>query len=493
MKGKWKILAIAILIFFALSDVCRAYPVGPSLKLEQLIAQSPVIFKATVISSATLKDEWFTECRGFDAYATEMKLVSTIKGKVPGRKMVFQHYGPAKNFKGGLMFMPQKYDLQVGRTYIVFARETEKKGVYRQLWKYHKDKSDQGVILAADNLPVAKDKTVKEIIWAELNKLLASPDSKDVVYAIRQLDEMSNQYEPWGSLDDFDRNQVVAQIEKFIFSREKAVARQALMAVGAASPYIHYHNELHWLATVGGGTFRGISKRDATVDNESARKYWKDLVAVADGKGSAEIRALAVGSLGRSSEPGIYGAILRWLNDPEPLVRKTAVILLSEFPRKETAALIAEHSGDEAAEVRVGAANAVGFGQFGELLPLLDRMLKDEDIHVRTAAALSIVSFSPAKAEKVLKANIDDPDFKSVFVNALAEKNPEPYLDYLAEIIEKRLEPRYFWGGTIPWWASREILSDYLAGPRAASLDSARREKYLAVIEKSKARASGKP
>jgi HEAT repeat protein len=168
-------------------------------------------------------------------------------------------------------------------------------------------------------------------------------------------------------------------------------------------------------------------------------------------------------------------------------VRKAAVILLSDFPTEKATKLIEEHSGDEAADVRIGAANAIGFGQFAELLPVLDRMLKDEDIHVRTAAALSIVSFAPAEAEKVLKANINDPDFTSVFVNALAEKNPEPYLDYLAEIIEKRLEPRYFWGGSIPWWVSRKILSDYLASPRGASLEASRREKYLSVIEKSKA------
>lgn len=477
-------LGIVLILFVALGNVCYAYRVGPALKLDQLVQESDLIIKAKVLSSRPIDHEWFRKYRGFDAYATEMQVVSSIKGRIPAQKVVFQHYGLAKVAEGS-GFMPQHYEFQVDRTYIIFAKKTDKDGVFRQLWKFHKSKEDQGVILAADNHPVAEGASVKEIIWSELNKLLVSSDSKDIVYAIRQLDEMSSPY-GWLRLDDFDRHLVLEQIRKFVFSKDEKVASQAIKAVGAASPHIDYYNQVHWLAAVGGGTFHGVTKRDAKVDNASARKYWKNLVSVADGSGSAGIRALAIRALGRANEANIFDAVSRWVKDPEPLVRQAAVILLSDFPGREAARLLAERSKDESAKVRIGVAYAVGFGQFSELLPLLDQLLHDKDVHVRTPAALSLLSFSPAKAEKILKANIDDPDFKSVFVNALAEREPEPYLDSLAEIIEKRLEPRYFWGGTAPYGVSRNILSKYIYSASADSLSPANRQKYLEVLEKAK-------
>jgi len=483
---------LVILLSFISSDPSFAYMVGPALRLDQIVQESDVIFKAKAISSIPGEDKWFKKHRGFDTYATQMQVVSVIKGDIPTRKVIFQHYGPANNL--GSEFSPQSYEFQVGQSYIVFAKKTDQQSVFRQLWENHRIKYDQGVIIAADDRPV-EDQSIKEIVWTELNKLLLSSNPEDVIYAIRQLNEMSETSEIGGgfALDDFDRNRVLDAVSSLMFRKENEIAIAAIKAIGAASPYIYRYNESFWLATIGSGNIPGLSKRNANVKNIGAQRYWRHLVSVADGNAVTQVRSLAILSLGRSGETKIFDHVVRWVNDPEPLIRQAAVILLSDFPCKETSQILTDRSEDKESEVRLGVAHAVGYGQFDAILPLLDKLLQDEDVNVRTAAALSLVSFAPSKAENVLKANIDNQDFRSVFVNALAEKNPEPYPGDLAEIIEKRLEPRNFWGGQAPYTLSWHILFTYIQGQNADLLKTGKLDRSLDALEKTKFWGSSEP
>src|SRR5882672_9530793 len=91
----------------------HTYLVGPSLKLEQIESESDVIFKAVVISSSPSNDPWFEQYPGFNAYATEMKIISVIKGEIPKdmkANIIFQHYGEAQDAPVGRMFSPQYYE-----------------------------------------------------------------------------------------------------------------------------------------------------------------------------------------------------------------------------------------------------------------------------------------------------------------------------------------------------------------------------------------------
>lgn len=474
------VIAVVVAVLASVG-LCPGYPVGWPLKLDELVEEADVIVKARVISSRLIKDEWFTKYRGFDAYATEMRVVSVIKGDMAIRKMTFRHYGFSKDARG-FMMPPQHYEFQAGRTYIVFAKKTDTDGVFRQLWKNHKAKEDQGAFLAGDNRPVAEDKSVKEVVWAELCGLLKSPDSDDISYSIRQLNEMSSSR--FFKLDDFDRGRVLEVIHPFVSSKEKKVAKAAIRAVGAGNPYLSDDCAPNWLATIGSGRIYGVAKWDRDLKNPGARKYWRELAAVGDGEAAEEIRALAIRALGRAGAPRVMAHVVRWVEDPDRLVRQAAVILLADFPGKEASRLLTDRSKDEAAEVRTGVARAIGYGQFDELLPLLERLLADRDPGVSTAAALSLISFPPGKVDPVLKAHVDDAEFKSVFVNALAETDPEPYLDALAEIIEKRLEPTHFWGGRIPHGLSWKILFEYLEGRSAEDLNSGSLDKYMDVLER---------
>jgi hypothetical protein len=484
-----RVIAILAAVVASVS-LCFAYIVGPPLKLDELVKEADIIVKATVISSKPVQDEWFTACPGFAAYGTELKVVSVIKGNVASDTITFQHYGFSKADQV-CMFMPQHYELEVGRTYIVFAKTTDREGAFRQLWQSHKAKEDQGVTLAANAEPVAAGKPVKDIIWAELCALLKSADPGDVVYAIGQLDETSGGR--YYALDDFERGPVLEMIHPFLSRKDKQVATAAILAVGADSPYLKDDYAPHWLTNVGGGRVHGFTEWNRDSKNPGGRAYWQELAAVGNGDAPNEVRALAIRALGRVAQPGVMNHVVRWLQDPDRLIRQAAVILLADYPGEKASKLLADCAIDETAEVRTGVARAIGCGQLDGLLPLLERLLADTDPHVSAAAALSLVSFPADKVDAILKAHMDDAEFRSVFFNALAETDPEPYLDALAEIIEKRLEPTYFWGGQIPHGLSWEILFKYLEGKSADELGSGELDKYMNALEQAQFYGSSEP
>lgn len=493
--------------FLAAAIFCHAYPVGRSLPLDKLQKEADVVFKGTVVSSAETKDPWFT-VPNYPVLSSEIRVISIIKGDAPSGKAVFLHYGRQPKDLPGMtgdrsvrvVYLgpaPQLYDLKNGRTYILFAKRTDKPDVYRQLWLNAKMKQDQGAVLAADEQPIPQGQPLKDILWRELEGLLKGSNLEDVPYAIRQLDEMSEgQGVPDGSrgLDDYDRGRVMESVRPYLFHQNAGIVKAALAAFAEDSPYANErYGAPAWLVAVGKGTIRGYSGWSKPRNNSSARAHWKDLAALGDGKGNKDLRATAVLSLGRAGEPAIFPHVVRWTQDPEPVIRKAAAILLSDFPSDETFQFLTQLAKDPAPEVRLGVARAVGFGQLEKVIPLLEALLKDEDSQVSTAAALSLVSFDTAKVERILKANMENPDFKSVFVNALAESNPDPYLDSLAEIIEKRLQPNRFWGGRIPCASSWDILFKYMQSRSADDLKSDKLSRYLDALERMQGYGSSEP
>lgn len=67
-------------------------------------------------------------------------------------------------------------------------------------------------------------------------------------------------------------------------------------------------------------------------------------------------------------------------------------------------------------------------------------------------------AFSLEHNRAELRARLHHPQFRSLFVNALARKTPQAYLPDLCEIIHKGLQPQDWWGGRIPWGVSWELL-----------------------------------
>ena len=99
---------------------------------------------------------------------------------------------------------------------------------------------------------------------------------------------------------------------------------------------------------------------------------------------------------------------------------------------------------------------------------------------------MSLLSFSPKDkaVAAVFRANLDNEEFKPLFLIALARGNPAEYLDGLAKAIEQKSEPKNWWGGQIPAFTAWEILFRYLQRQPSEALRSGKLDRYLDAMEK---------
>lgn len=481
-------MAFSLAWLLACAGTARGYPVGPAVGLEKLTEEADIIFKGTAVSSGPVQDAWFQPYPGYVGLQTQFQVVSVLKGEGPGKLLTFRHYDEDPKPQGR-MFQPQYYHFEPGRTYVVFAKKAGPAGVFRQLWKYHKTKVDQGVVRCADDKPAAAGKTVKEILWAELTTMLASAGASDVVYAVGQLDEMSGghgRFGRFGGLSDFDRKDVLVAVRGLMGNPEPKIARAAITLVGSHNPYMSDERALFWLATVGSAEVPGIGKMDPKMKNIGGELFGKDLVALAGGKAPQETRALAIRALGLVREASLERPIERWLADPAPAVRASAVLLLADFPGPATCRRLAVLAGHPSSEVRACVARAAGFSQQAATADVLARLLADKEFKVRQAAAMSLLSFSPNREAiaAIFRANLDNEEFQPLFLNALAREKPAQYLDALARAVENKTEPKRFWGGQIPAFTAWEILFRYLQAQPADTVCSGKLDRYLDAMEK---------
>ncbi len=254
----------------------------------------------------------------------------------------------------------------------------------------------------------------------------------------------------WQGVEVFDRKPVAEAIRPLLESKDPKILQAAIEAAGSHNPFMQSQNAPFWLATVGPGHSVGLGTWDRNFDNVAGRVLWRDLVALIDSPVSENLRAAAVRSLGRSSVPELTAALQRWAVDSQPLVRQAAIVLFADVPGESAHQHIASAAADSSPQVRQAAAQAIGFGQIVSLVPLLGDLLKDDAPEVRDAAAMSLLSFPISASGDLLKTNINDPEYRSLFVNALAANQPEPYLADLEDIIAKHQAPSRFWGGIFP-------------------------------------------
>lgn len=464
---EWRALALMIVAFGG--SPVSATIVGKALSLEQLALRVDLVCKATVVADRAVTDEWFEPIGGYEVRETELRVVSLIKGTAPG-VIKFRHYGESS---GPGVNLRQSYKFAVGRSYLVFAARAED-GTYRQWSKARTVKADQGVLLAADAKPHAGT-SVRQAAWAELLQLLKSPNDGDAIEAIRQLDELSGGRRT--ELKDLERSKALLAIRPLLASSRVAVAVAAVTVFGAESPYFDDSAAPYWFAGMGKGTIPGNA---ALVPSEqpAANVAVKELLDLAAAGMTPQLRALAIRTLAPSFDiPAAM--VMEWLRDPNIEVRQAAVLASAE--RDDRAAITAAAS-DGSHDIRHAAALAIGFTQDPSLVRLLDALLQDREAKVRTAAALSLLSFAPGDAEHVMKANLAL-DFRPLFINALARSQPQLYLPLLAEVIEQQLQPKNWWGGTIPAADSWTILYGFVKSRPATELASGEFDHSLDALE----------
>jgi hypothetical protein len=472
----WCVMAMTVLAVTPASG----YAVQPAVPLEELGRTVELVCKATVVADRPARDPWFDAISGFEVREAELRVISILKGPATTRVVRFRHYAPVPNTP--VMYAPQSYTLAVGRSYLVLAAKGSGGG-YRQWSKSPTQKQGQGVMLAADARP-HQGKTITEATWAELRGLLTSASADDVVYAIGELDELSGGR--MTGLADLPRRAALDAIRPMIVA-PPAVATAALAVFGAESPYFDDTQAAFWLAGIGKGTIPGIGPRKPST-TPAADVAVSELLVVADGGSPPALRAQAIRALGRSR--GVPAAkVVGWSRDPDPQVAGAAVLVSAELADRT---VIKAGATAAAPEVRQAAALAIGFTQDAALVPLLGSLLRDPVPRVRMHAALGLLSFALDVATPVMKANLGS-DYRALFINALARRDPQPYLAMLAEVIEKRLQPAAWWGGSIPAGDSWKLLFEYVKARPAAELTAGKLDRSLDALERMQWFSSSEP
>lgn len=463
------IRALAACVWLMSLTVASAYPVANALSLEELAKQTDVVFKAVVVSSDPVDDKSFEKVAGFAPRATKLKVVAVHQGKLAEKAVEFRHYGPA-NKEAAFHFMPQYYQFEVGRAYLVFAKQTAEAKVLRQLWQNHRSQEDQGLLLCADDKP--RPGSIREVVWQELDALLRSERVTDVTYGLAHLDQMTGG--SYHELQDFPRDDALHLAAPLLKHKEEAIVRSAIRLLASNNPYMSEDYLPGWLATIGEGDIPGFGewKREP---NLGGQHYATELAQVVESEAPVALRAMAIRALGRAENPEIMKLLTKWSGDAEPAIRQAAILVMADYPEQVDLDLLRGALEDRDPLVRIGAAQAAGCGQFRKLIPLLGKLLNDKEPRVSKAAALSLLSFSLDHSREALEANVKHPQWRALFINALAKPDPAPYVADLAEIVRKKREPEDWWGGRIPWGVSWELLLKYARAktrddPNAANL-----------------------
>lgn len=471
---------IGLVIAITTSRV-HAYAVVPAIPLEDLAKRSDLVVKATVVNTAPVTDPWFDTITGFEAREAELRVVSALKGTFT-KTIRFRYYAPVPNSPVA-GYAPLAYTLQPTRTYLFFAVDAGK-GVHRQFDKSHTQLENQGLMLALDARP-HRGKTVTLAVRAELLMLLTSKQPDDVLAGIRGLDALSGGGR--STLKDLDRKHALAAIKPMIRSKMTEVASAAISVFATDSPYLDDRLAQFWLAGLGSKLILGVGELTLPTVSTADVAY-DDLLATAKSHPDNEIRAKAIRALGRS--PKLPAAtVLAWTREVDIAVRSAAVLISAERTDRSPIKIAAT---DLVADIRRTAALAIGYAQDPQLLPLLGPLINDKNDDVSAAAALALLSFPFDQAKPLLVANVNT-TWKPLFINALASKDAVPYLAQLAEIVEKQLVPRSWWGGSTPAGVSWQLLYVYVRAQPVADLAARKLDRHLDALEKMRWFSSSEP
>jgi hypothetical protein len=486
----WLLMVLGLL---AIAETVSGYLVGPPLSLEKLAAEADLVFKGEAIASEPANDEWFKSVEGYAPRETRFKVISQIKGEAADGEVRFRHYDEGVDSGLGGMYTPQFYHFEPGRSYIVFAQKTAEGA--RQTRSSHTMKMDLGVLRCRDRRSVTA-KTLPEIYWAELMALRDSPTPGDVIYAIQQLDSMSEKPERF-NFTDFSRLETLTAVHGLISRPEPEIVQAAIRMIGAGSPYLSDELAPFWLGTVGVPN-PGLSPLDPGMRNAGGALAWRELAAAANNpKAGPETRALAIRALGLVKARELRPIMDPWLKAPEIPVRAAAVLLFADFavPHEYTTGQFAGFAADSAPEVRKCTAYAIGFMQNPEMVPVLSRLMKDEDAAVRRAAMESLHSFRPEipAVAAALKADLGNTESQPLSLLALARENPGAHLEELAKVIEEKTSPTNSSGGEIPAFTAWKLLFKHLRSQPPADVRLGKWDRYLDALEKVGQYSSSEP
>jgi|GEM_PF-3362711 len=473
----WRfIILLSALLLLGQNVQSFAVPSGPS--IDEIFQQSDIIFKGTVLEDNSTKDPHVT--------ITTFKIISLFLGPPSIDRVNFQHANSGISTEYLLGWSSKYYEFTVGKTYLVCAKHTDTTGLYQQLWT-NPTTTDNTVTPCADDHPFTL-KSFPEALCVEMIGNLAQANADSTLYSIRQLNRLSGgAVSLWEKKElTFDRKTVMAGLWPFLTNPDPRIAQEAMRVIGSESPYLSDEATLDWLNARAAVKIVNVGVRDPKKTNAGGYLCRLGLLSVANGKADADTRATAIASLGLLSDPTIAGPLTAWLTDPSPAVRRSATLLLSDYPALATREQLSALIKDKAPEVRSAAAMTMGIQQQPENADLIARLLDDPDVEVRQAAVASLVTFSPkdGKLAAIFHANVDRSEFAPIFFNALAQDDPATHLDGLTKVVAHNTEPDNPWIGETPHILAWEILLTYLKAQPPEQLKSGKFDSALDALGK---------
>ena len=117
-------------------------------------------------------------------------------------------------------------------------------------------------------------------------------------------------------------------------------------------------------------------------------------------------------------------------HDPSPEMRREAVLAVAAVKGPRAVELISAASEDESVKVRMAACEAVGQQDLESAIPLLQKMLKDEDVHgVRVAAINTLGTIGDQRAIDLLGGVLQErsPALQEAATKALASSTGKSF------------------------------------------------------------------
>ena len=441
--GLTNIVAIGSAMDFNLAVTAGSVPdsvfIQPHGKLEESAAAADLVFKGRVISTHAITNAAFPDWG--KPYATELAVISVLKGTVQTNTITFLHLtGLPMAWSGPEP--PAIVHFKAGQSYLVFAvqadkpdwlyapspKEPPRPDEFRQLMKGEYAYST----LDARRLPKL---SIKEAGWFELNLLLKDHNPTNQLYAIDKLDSLSTAgwgAGAWSHCPDFKRTRVLSALLPVLAGRNDQVACRALNcfvtgpdSVGNVAPFA------------------------------------ETLIKLANTAPSSSRRLSAIDALSGKDGTAVSNSLAHLLKNSDENVRLGAVRLLPRFPATFAEDALRFAAADASANVRSVVADVIGEEKYEPCLPVLVKLFYDpvgrdklippttmEDLQagqrwnnigdVHTAAGYALVKFPPDQVAAILKTNLNDPGFHINFVAKLAQGDPEPWLPELVSILETR-------------------------------------------------------
>lgn len=456
-----------------LSSVALAWPAPPTLGLDELTAAADAVCVSTITSIAPSPSS--PDGPGPWAVA-QLEPVRSLKGDCEAHA-TFRYRTPdwLRNPFGSKV---TEFQPEVGGTWLLFV-VAGASGAWEPSAAQLEPIDEVGLLRL--NPKKARGRSVREAVWRSLTSDLGSSDPETARRSIAWLDRLSS---PLGPSPDFDRRETTRLVVAQLRFEDPGVADAALAFLETTSPLAHDHLLVHRLEALRPGSFPGIGKLEPGGPNWGALDHFDSLVSFAN-RAPPELRARAIRTLSGHGRSEVPPAIRAALADPVPAVRAAATVLLGELPAAERSSGLAAAAVDPEPVVRAAAARALALAQDPDGLPLLEGLLGDPEPAVRRDAALGLLALGDDAA---LARHVDAPIWGGLFVNAVATADPGPWIERLTALVRDQYRlapPTRWWGGTIPYGRSWDLLFAWVSALEPSVFGSDATAPALEALERS--------